>query len=103
MRFGSSILLTFLLLAVAAADILWFTPANQTYAKTYLEESLALSATTYATCRVINGGVSSIQESSISISPYQVWKNSLEILCQKPKMSNKSPICCPGLKMYNRE
>ena len=57
---------------VALVDYLWIVPANQTYAKRYLNESIVLSASTYATCRVINGGVSSLQESSISISPWGV-------------------------------
>ena len=61
-----------LLLGVALVDYLWISPANQTYAKRYLNESIVLSASTYATCRVINGGVSSLQESSISISPWGV-------------------------------
>jgi len=61
------------LLAVGALlDYLWIAPANQTYAKRYLNESIVLSGSTYATCRVINGGVSSLQESSISISPWGV-------------------------------
>lgn len=53
-------------------DFGWIHPANRTYAKEYLNESLALSMGTYATCRIINGGVSSIQESSISISPWGI-------------------------------
>jgi len=57
---------------VAFLDYSWIAPANQTYAKRYLNESILLSASTYATCRVINGGVSSLQESSISISPWGV-------------------------------
>jgi hypothetical protein len=57
---------------VALLDYVWISPANQTYAKRYLNESIVLSASTYATCRVINGGVSSLQESSISISPWGV-------------------------------
>jgi len=61
-----------LLAVVAAVDYCWIAPANQTYAKRYLNESIVLSASTYATCRVINGGVSSLQESSISISPWGV-------------------------------
>ena len=61
-----------LLGAVALLDYVWISPANQTYAKRYLNESIVLSASTYATCRVINGGVSSLQESSISISPWGV-------------------------------
>jgi len=61
-----------LLTVVALLDYLWIAPANQTYAKRYLNESIVLSASTYATCRVINGGVSSLQESSISISPWGV-------------------------------
>ena len=61
-----------LLAVVAMLDYLWIAPANQTYAKRYLNESIVLSASTYATCRVINGGVSSLQESSISISPWGV-------------------------------
>ena len=61
-----------LLAVVALLDYLWIAPANQTYAKRYLNESIVLSASTYATCRVINGGVSSLQESSISISPWGV-------------------------------
>lgn len=61
-----------LLALVALADYLWISPANQTYAKRYLNESIVLSASTYATCRVINGGVSSLQESSITISPWGV-------------------------------
>ena len=60
------------LAVVALVDYLWIVPANQTYAKRYLNESIVLSASTYATCRVINGGVSSLQESSISISPWGV-------------------------------
>ena len=60
------------LAVVALVDYLWIVPANQTYAKRYLNESILLSASTYATCRVINGGVSSLQESSISISPWGV-------------------------------
>ena len=60
------------LAVVALLDYLWIGPANQTYAKKYLNESIVLSASTYATCRVINGGVSSLQESSISISPWGV-------------------------------
>ena len=61
-----------LLAVIALLDYLWIAPANQTYAKSYLNESIVLSASTYATCRVINGGVSSLQESSISISPWGV-------------------------------
>ena len=61
-----------LLVVVALLDYLWIAPANQTYAKRYLNESIVLSGSTYATCRVINGGVSSLQESSISISPWGV-------------------------------
>ena len=61
-----------LLAVVALLDYLWIAPANQTYAKRYLNESIVLSGSTYATCRVINGGVSSLQESSISISPWGV-------------------------------
>jgi len=61
-----------LLAIVAFLDYSWIAPANQTYAKRYLNESILLSASTYATCRVINGGVSSLQESSISISPWGV-------------------------------
>ena len=61
-----------LLAIVAFLDYSWIAPANQTYAKQYLNESIVLSASTYATCRVINGGVSSLQESSISISPWGV-------------------------------
>ncbi|MEK9773272.1 MAG: hypothetical protein VW576_06865 [Opitutae bacterium] len=61
-----------LVAVVALVDYLWISPANQTYAKRYLNESIVLSASTYATCRVINGGVSSLQESSISISPWGV-------------------------------
>ena len=61
-----------LLVGIALLDFLWISPANQTYAKRYLNESIVLSASTYATCRVINGGVSSLQESSISISPWGV-------------------------------
>jgi len=61
-----------LLAIVAFLDYYWIAPANQTYAKRYLNESIVLSASTYATCRVINGGVSSLQESSISISPWGV-------------------------------
>lgn len=61
-----------LLAVIALLDYLWIAPANQTYAKRYLNESIVLSASTYATCRVINGGVSSLQESSISISPWGV-------------------------------
>ena len=61
-----------LLGVVAMLDYVWISPANQTYAKRYLNESIVLSASTYATCRVINGGVSSLQESSISISPWGV-------------------------------
>jgi len=61
-----------LLVMVAFLDYYWIAPANQTYAKRYLNESIVLSASTYATCRVINGGVSSLQESSISISPWGV-------------------------------
>ena len=61
-----------LLVVVTLVDYLWISPANQTYAKRYLNESIVLSASTYATCRVINGGVSSLQESSISISPWGV-------------------------------
>jgi hypothetical protein len=60
------------LVVVALLDYLWIAPANQTYAKRYLNESIVLSGSTYATCRVINGGVSSLQESSISISPWGV-------------------------------
>ena len=60
------------LAVVALVDFVWIVPANQTYAKRYLNESILLSASTYATCRVINGGVSSLQESSISISPWGV-------------------------------
>jgi hypothetical protein len=55
-----------------ALDVLWLLPANRTYARDYLDRSIALSVGTYATCRVINGGVSSIQESSISISPWGI-------------------------------
>ena len=61
-----------LLAVVSLFDYLWIAPANQTYAKQYLNESIVLSASTYATCRVINGGVSSLQESSISVSPWGV-------------------------------
>ena len=61
-----------LLVVVGLFDYFWISPANQTYAKRYLNESIVLSASTYATCRVINGGVSSLQESSISISPWGV-------------------------------
>ena len=61
-----------MLAVVALLDYLWIAPANQTYAKRYLNESIVLSGSTYATCRVINGGVSSLQESSISISPWGV-------------------------------
>jgi hypothetical protein len=61
-----------LLAVVAVVDYCWIAPANQTYAKQYLNESIVLSTSTYATCRVINGGVSSLQESSISISPWGV-------------------------------
>ena len=61
-----------LLAVIALLDYFWIAPANQTYAKSYLNESIVLSASTYATCRVINGGVSSLQESSISISPWGV-------------------------------
>ena len=61
-----------LLIGLTLVDYLWISPANQTYAKRYLNESIVLSASTYATCRVINGGVSSLQESSISISPWGV-------------------------------
>jgi len=52
------------LVVVALLDYLWIAPANQTYAKRYLNESIVLSGSTYATCRVINGGVSSLQESA---------------------------------------
>ena len=45
-----------LLVGVALLDYLWISPANQTYAKRYLNESIVLSVSTYATCRVINGG-----------------------------------------------
>jgi len=58
--------------AVGVLDFIWVNRANQSYAKEYLNESIALSAGTYATCRLINGGVSSIQESSISISPWGI-------------------------------
>ena len=58
--------------ALALLDVLWINKANQTYAKDYLNRSIGLSAGTYATCRIINGGVSSIQESSISISPWGI-------------------------------
>lgn len=57
---------------LAFVDFRWINPANQTYAKRYLNASIALSAGTYATCRLINGGISSIQESSISISPWGI-------------------------------
>lgn len=59
-------------ICTAFIDFKWINTANQTYAKDYLNESIALSAGTYATCRIINGGVSSIQESSISISPWGI-------------------------------
>lgn len=61
-----------LCIGVALLDFTWINKANQTYAKDYLNESIALSAATYATCRIINGGVSSIQESSINISPWGI-------------------------------
>lgn len=59
-------------IGIGVLDFLWINRANQTYAKEYLNESIALSAGTYATCRLINGGVSAIQESSISISPWGI-------------------------------
>lgn len=67
-----SLILVLVVLAIGLLDFTWINRANQTYAKDYLNESIALSAGTYATCRIINGGVSSLQESSISISPWGI-------------------------------
>ncbi|WP_269538046.1 hypothetical protein [Cerasicoccus fimbriatus] len=40
------------------------------YSEDYLEESIGLAATTYAVSRVVNGGVSMLQESSVAITPF---------------------------------
>lgn len=71
-RFMISLIVMVLFTGVAVLDFKWIHEANQTFASDFLNESIALSATTYATCRLINGGVSSIQESSISISPWGI-------------------------------
>lgn len=53
-------------------DFLWGHSFNKRYAEAYLNESILLAAGTYATCRAINAGVSSLQESSVSVSPWGV-------------------------------
>lgn len=61
-----------ILAVLATCDFLWMSSASNKYAEKYLDESIMLAAGTYASCRAINAGVSSIQESSISISPWGV-------------------------------
>ncbi|MCM8534889.1 MAG: hypothetical protein NE334_03010 [Lentisphaeraceae bacterium] len=64
----------FLLLVILLAflDFNYFRKWNNDKAHNYLNESITLAAGTYATCRIINGGVSTLQESSVSISPWGV-------------------------------
>jgi hypothetical protein len=59
-------------LVLVWVDVSWLNVANTSYARHYLDESIGLSVGTYAMCRIINGGVSSIQESSVSISPWGI-------------------------------
>ena len=46
--------------------------SSQAYSEQYLNESLALATTTYATSRLINAGVSTLQETNVSMSPWGV-------------------------------
>jgi hypothetical protein len=54
---------------VFALDCLILNKASQKHTEDYLNESLLLATSTYATSRVINAGVSTLQESTISMSP----------------------------------
>lgn len=54
------------------ADSFVIMPALKKHSETYLDESLALAAATYATSRVINAGVSTLQETTFPISPWGI-------------------------------
>ena len=60
--------LPLLIMLVAGLDFSDQQSLTKPMPRIFLNESIQLSAATYATCRLINGGVSSLQESSISIS-----------------------------------
>ena len=67
------LLLALILLALLSlCDYVWLHASSKRYAEAYLDESILLAAGTYATCRAINAGVSSLQESSVSVSPWGV-------------------------------
>ena len=61
-----------LLVLLGVADYGWLHASGKRYAEAYLDESILLAAGTYATCRTINAGVSSLQESGVSVSPWGV-------------------------------
>jgi hypothetical protein len=61
-----------LLMLLGLCDYGWLPASGKRYAEAYLDESILLAVGTYATCRTINAGVSSLQESGVSVSPWGV-------------------------------
>ncbi len=68
----SKIVLSLLLITLAIFDFTKLNDGIHEKSHAYLTESIKLAAGTYATSRMVNGGVSTIQESSVSISPWGV-------------------------------
>lgn len=60
------------LLFVFAFDYLKLNESFKQHSEEYLNESILLATSTYATSRVINAGVSTLQESTITMSPWGV-------------------------------
>lgn len=61
-----------LLSLVFLFDYFTFNEVSEKYSEDYLNESLVLATSAYATSRVINAGVSTLQESTISMSPWGI-------------------------------
>ena len=58
-----------LILTLLFADLFFLNKHSQEVIEDYLDESILLASGTYATCRLINGGISALQESSVTASP----------------------------------
>lgn len=61
-----------IIVIVGLIDIILLAPKIDDASKKYIDESIVLAASTYATSRAINAGVSSLQESTVTLSPWGV-------------------------------
>ena len=69
MRLNRLALIFILAVCTLILDAWIITPASRQEAAQYLDESIALAAATYGTCRLVNAGVSVLQESNVSFTP----------------------------------